>query len=52
MNREQIQILNTQQSEPQQAGLNVQANLSAIRHAQRSFTTWACWVTFAHNQPL
>ena len=33
--------LNAQQSEPQRADLNVHANLSAIRHAQCSFTTWA-----------
>ena len=31
---------NAQQSKPQWAGLNVHANLSAIRHVHCSFTTW------------
>ena len=33
--------MNAQQSEPQREGLNVHANLSAIRHAHCSFIVWA-----------
>ena len=33
--------LNAQLSEPQQACLNMHANISVIRHANCSFTAWA-----------
>ena len=43
---------NAQQSEPQRADLNVHANLSAIRHAQCSFTAWARAASISRQSAL
>ena len=46
------EMVNALQSQPQQADLNLHANLPAIRHAPCSFTGWACAASLAGNQPL
>ena len=43
---------NAQQSEPQRADLNVHANLSAICHAQCSFTAWARAASISRQSAL
>ena len=43
---------NALQSEPQRGDLNVHTNLSAIRHAQCTFTTWARAVSISRQSAL
>ena len=47
-----LKMSNARQSEPQQADLNLYANLLAIRHAPCSFTAWARAASLAGNHPL
>ena len=47
-----LEMSNAQQSEPQRADLNLQANLPAICHAPCSFTVWERVASLAGNQPL
>ena len=43
---------NILQSEPQRGDLNVHANLSTIRHAQCTFTTWARSASISRQSAL
>ena len=43
---------NAQQSEPQREDLNVHANLSAIHHAQCSFTVWTRAASISRQSAL
>ena len=46
-----LEMSNALQREPQQADLNSDVNLLAMRHAQFSFAMWACTGSLVGNQP-